>query len=345
MAFAIAELAQRCNARVRGDGNIKITGVAALETAGPADIVYVTSAKYHQYLATTRAGAVILAPADEELYSGVALIADNPRLCFARIAALLYARARFSAGTHPTAVVDKRAALASDAWVGAHAVVGAGAVIGNNVFIGAGCYVGENVRIGEDSYLTARVTVNDQCIIGKRCIIYPGAVIGSDGFGYANDGAVWVKMPQLGRVIIGDDVEIGANTTVDRGALGDTVIGNGVKLDNLIQIAHNVQIGEHTAIAACVGIAGSAIIGKRCMIGGGAGILGHLQIADDVQITATSLVSSSIYKPGVYSSTMPVEPVSQWRKNLARFRRLDEIARRLKKLEQKIHQIFSGEKN
>ena len=344
MTFTVAELARRCNARVRGDGNITITGAAILETAGPADIAYVTSAKYHQHLATTRAGAVILASADEGLYTGTALIADNPRLCFARIASLLHVRAKFSAGTHPTAVVDKRAALAPSAWIGAHAVVGPGTVIGNNVFIGPGCYLGENARIEEDCYLAARVTVNDQCAIGKRCIVHPGAVIGSDGFGYANDGEAWVKVPQLGRVIIGDDVEIGANTTIDRGALGDTVIGNGVKLDNLIQIAHNVQIGEHTAIAACVGIAGSAIIGKRCMIGGGAGILGHLQIADDVQITATSLVSGSIYKPGAYSSTMPVEPVNQWRKNVARFRRLDDIARRFKKLEQKIQQIFSGDK-
>ncbi len=344
MAFALAELARRCNARVRGDGDIKIAGVAALDAAGPADIAYVAGAKYHQYLATTRAGAVILAPADGGLYVGAALLTDNPRLCFARIAALLYARAKFPAGAHATAVVDARAVVAASAAIGAHTVVAAGAAIGNNVFIGPGCYVGENVRIDDDSYLAARVTVNERCIIGKRCIVHPGAVLGSDGFGYASEGAAWVKVPQLGRVIIGDDVEIGANTTIDRGALGDTVIGDGVKLDNLIQIAHNVQIGEHTAIAACVGIAGSAIIGKRCMIGGGAGILGHLQIADDVQITATSLVSGSIYKPGAYSSTMPVEPASQWRKNMARFRRLDEIARRLKKLEHKLQQIFSGDK-
>jgi UDP-3-O-[3-hydroxymyristoyl] glucosamine N-acyltransferase len=343
MGFTVDELARRCGGRVRGEANRMISRVATLESAGPSDIAYVASARYHKALADTEAGAVIVTEADAALTAKTALIVDNPRLSFARVATLLQREETVGSGVHPSAVVDPRAHLGVDVYVGAQAVIAAGAVIGARTVIGPRCYVGEDVRIGERSVLTANVTLCRASILGKRCVVQPGAVIGSEGFGYVQDGLAWVKVPQLGRVVIGDDVEIGANTTIDRGALGDTVIGDGVKLDNLIQIAHNVQIGDHTAMAGCVGIAGSAVIGKRCTIGGGVGIAGHLEIGDDVHVTGMSLVGASIPSGETYSSSMSAEPVHQWRKNAARFRHLDEIARRLRKLEQKLEENPEGE--
>ncbi|MBI5612127.1 MAG: UDP-3-O-(3-hydroxymyristoyl)glucosamine N-acyltransferase [Gammaproteobacteria bacterium] len=341
MAVTLAELAQRFQARLRGDGTIAISGVATLEAAGPGDLAYVSNPAYQKYLSGTRAGALVLNDADAGLYSGNALITANPQLCFARIAALFNPLPAVRPGRHPSAVIDAAARVAASAWIGPQAVIEGGAAVEDNVFIGPGCIVGQGAAIGADTRLIARVTVAHGCRIGRRCIVHPGAVVGSDGFGYAKDGERWVKVPQLGRVVVGDDVEIGANTAVDRGALGDTVIGDGVKLDNLVQIAHNVQIGEHTAMAGCVGVAGSAVIGKRCAIGGQVGIAGHLQIADDVTVMGTSLVGGSLTRPGVYSSSMPAEPAEQWRKNAARFRHLDEMAKRLKELERKIEQLFT----
>ncbi len=339
MAVTLAELAQRFQARLRGDGATPIRNVATLEAAGPADIAFVSNPAYRKLLSITRAGALVLNENDAADYRGNVLIVSNPQLCFARIAALLNPSSAFPPGRHPSAVIDVDASVAASVWVGPQAVIEAEAVIEDNVFIGPGCVVGHGARIGAGTRLVANVTVAHACVIGRRCLAHPGAVIGSDGFGYAKDGERWVKVPQLGRVLIGDDVEIGANTTIDRGALGDTVIADGVKLDNLVQIAHNVQIGEHSALAGCVGVAGSAVIGKRCAIGGQVGIAGHLQIADDVTVMGTSLVGASLTRPGVYSSSMPAEPVEQWRKNVARFRHLDEMARRLKELEQKIQQL------
>lgn len=341
MAVTLAELAQRFQAQLRGDGAIAIGGVAALEAAGPGDLAYVSNRAYRKYLGTTRAGALVLNAEDAGLYTGNALITANPQLCFARIAALLNPSPVVSPGRHSSAIIDAAARVAANAWIGPQAVIEGGAVIEDNVFIGPGCVVGHGATIGADTRLISRVTVTHACRIGRRCIVHPGAVIGSDGFGYAKDGERWVKVPQLGRVVVGDDVEIGANTTIDRGALGDTVIGNGVKIDNLVQIAHNVQIGEHTAMAGCVGVAGSAVIGKRCAIGGQVGIAGHLQISDDVTVMGTSLVGGSLTRAGVYSSSMPAEPAEQWRKNAARFRHLDEMARRLKELERKIGRLLT----
>ncbi len=339
MAVTLAELAHRFQARLRGDGAVTIHNVAALDAAGPRDIAYVSSAAYRKYLSVTRAGALVLSENDAVQYPGNALIVANPHLCFAHIAALFNPPDAIAPGRHPSATIDASAHIAASAWIGPQAVIEAGVSIEDNVFVGPGCIVGRGARIGADTRLVARVTVAYGCLIGRRCILHPGAVIGSDGFGYAKDGERWVKVPQLGRAVIGDDVEIGANTTIDRGALGDTVIADGVKLDNLVQIAHNVQIGEHTALAGCVGVSGSVVIGKRCAIGGQVGIAGHLEIADDVQVLGTSLVSGSLTRPGVYSSSMSVEPVEQWRKNAARFRHLDEMARRLKELERKIQQL------
>ena len=340
MGATLAELARRFGGEIRGDASRAIAAVAPLDRAQAQELAYVVGAEYRAALNATRAGAVLMSPALASAFAGTAWLVDEPRLVFAQVANLLHPRPTFAGGVHPTAAVAADAECAASAFIDAHAVVAAGARIGERVFVGAGCYVGAGTVIGDDSYLAPRVTVLADCRIGVRCIFQSGAVIGADGFGYAHAGTRWVKIPQLGRVVIGDDVEIGANTTVDRGALSDTVIGNGVKLDNLIQIAHNVQIGDDTAMAACVGVAGSARIGRRCTVGGGAGILGHLAIADDVHITATSLVSKTIEAAGEYSSTMPALPASAWRKTVARLRHLDELARRIKSLEQKISQLI-----
>lgn len=344
-SYTVAELAERCGASVRGDGARRIDGVATLESAGPAQVAFVADARYREAAARTAAGALILTEDDARAFGGTALVSANPRLCFARVA-VLFARGARVHGVHPTASVHPSARVAPDAAVEAGAIVEAFAEIGAGAVVGAGSYVGRGARLGEETELAPRVTVKHDCHIGRRCFIDSGSVIGSEGFGYVQDGAAWIKVPQLGRVLIGDDVDIGANCTVDRGALGDTVIGDGVKLDNLIQIAHNVQIGDHTAMAACVGVAGSAIIGRRCTIGGAARIRGHITIADDVDIAATSLVTTSIDRPGTrFSAAMPGLEASEWRRNAARFRQLDQIARRLKKLEQAIQRLFAGEKN
>lgn len=345
MTFTLAELARRFQGKVRGDADVIIEGVASLQTAGPCDIAYVSDRKYLPLLTGTKAGAVILAETDAAHYAGSALIVANPHLCFAQVADLLHPPPGFRPGVHPTAVVSPAAKVAATAWIGPHAVVEAGATIGEGVYIGAGCYVGAHATIGAKTRLVAHVVMGERCVAGNDCLFHPGAVIGSDGFGFAKDGEQWQKVPQLGRVVIGDKVEVGANTTIDRGALNDTVIGDGVKLDNQIQIAHNVRIGANTAIAACVGIAGSTIIGKRCTLGGQAGVTGHLEIVDDVHVTAGSLVTSSIAQPGVYSSSLKAEPVEKWRRNAARLHHLDEIARRLANLEEKLQQHFEEQKN
>jgi UDP-3-O-[3-hydroxymyristoyl] glucosamine N-acyltransferase len=336
MTFTLAELARRFQARLRGDPEIAIERAAALDTAGPRDIAYLSDRKYLPKLAGTRAGAVILTEADAAAFGGAALIVENPHLCFARVAALLHPPPPFRAGAHPSAVIEPGARVAASAGIGPHAVVESGATIGEGAFIGPGCIVSAGAVVGARTRLIANVFIGADCLIGEDCLFQPGAVIGGDGFGFARDGARWQKVPQLGRVVIGDDVEVGAGTTIDRGSLNDTVIGDGVKLDNLIQIAHNVRIGENTAIAALAGIAGSTTVGKRCTIGGQAGINGHIEIADDVHITACSLVTSSITRPGVYSASLKAEPAERWRRNAARLHRLDEMARRLSDLEKKL---------
>lgn len=345
MAVTLAELARRFQGRVRGNPDLVVERVAPLESAGPHDIAYLSDRKYLATLANTAAGAVILSEADASHYAGSALIVANPHLCFARVAQWLHPFPAFQPGVHPTAVIGPASRIARTAWIGPHSVVEGGAEIGEDVYVGPGCIVGNHVAIGARTRLVGHVSIADRCVIGEDCLLHPGSVIGSDGFGYARDGDQWQKVPQLGRVVIGNSVDVGANTTIDRGALNDTVIGNGVKLDNLIQIAHNVHIGENTAIAACVGIAGSAKIGRRCTIGGQAGINGHLEIADDVHITATSLVTSSIKQAGVYSSSIKAEPVEKWRRNSARLHHLDEMARRLGKLEAKLQQHSEESEN
>lgn len=345
MAVTLAELARRFQGKVRGNPELVIERAAPLETAGPRDIAYASDRKYLSSLADTAAGAVILTEADAVHHAGSSLIVEDPHLCFARVAHWLHPPAAFKPGIHATSVIDPSARIAPTAWIGPHSVVEAAVEIGDDVYVGPGCLIGHHAILGARSRFVARVFIGDRSIIGQDGLFHPGAVIGSDGFGYAKDGEVWCKVPQLGRVIIGDGVEVGANTTIDRGSLNDTLIGNGVKLDNQIHIAHNVQIGENTAIAACVGIAGSTRLGRRCTLGGQAGIIGHLEIADDVHITAGSLVTSSIQQAGVYSSSLKAEPAEKWRRNAARLHNLDDMARRLKKLEEILQRNSEEQKN
>ena len=343
MPLTVGELAQRFGGEVRGDAGLPVAGVAALDRAGASDLAYCAEARYLPLVETSRAGVVVLRAADAKAVRGTAWLNDNPKLAFARAAALLY-RAAFVPVRHASAVVEAGAQVADDVFIGAKAVIERGADIAPGCYIGAGSYVGEGAEIGAHSWLGPNVTVLHGSRLGARCVVHSGAVIGSDGFGFAAHEGQWTKVPQLGRVVIGDDVEIGANTAVDRGALGDTVIGRGAKLDNLIQIAHNVQIGEHTAMAALVGVAGSATVGSRCRIGGQAGIAGHLTVGDDVEVLATSLIAESVPAGQSFSSAIPGMPTKEWRRNAARLRRLDELARRLKTLENKIQQLLEGDK-
>lgn len=334
--YTLAELASRCGGEVRGDGGVRVDGVATLQNGRPGAIAFLANPHYKRYLAVTEASAVILAPGDAPECKVAALVTKNPYLLYARVAALLAPQSAPKGGVHSTAVVEQGAKIAADAWIGPGAVVEAGAEVGARAFIGPNCVLMHDTKVGEDSRLTASVTLCHGVSVGKRALLHPGTVIGADGFGIAPDSTGWVKVPQLGSVRIGDDVEIGACTTVDRGALEDTVIEDGVKLDNQIQVAHNVRIGAHTAIAGCTAIAGSTAIGRRCMIAGGVGIAGHLEICDGVTITAMTLVTHSITDPGVYSGSLPMDSQQRWRKNSVRFRQLDALARRLAELEKKL---------
>jgi UDP-3-O-[3-hydroxymyristoyl] glucosamine N-acyltransferase len=333
--YSLAELAARCGGEVRGDAALRVRSVATIQNAAAGSIVFLANPHYRRFLTDTRASAVILAPADADACALPMLVTPNPYLLYAKVATLLAPPQVLQHGVHAAAHVSSGARIAPDAWVGPGAVVETGAIVDAHAQIGPNCVVMEGARVGDHSRLVAGVTLCAGVQLGKRGLLHPGVVIGADGFGMARDGAVWVKVPQLGSVQIGDDVEIGANTTIDRGALDDTVIEDGVKLDNQIQIGHNTRIGAHTAIAGCTGIAGSVVVGKRCMIAGGAAIAGHIEVCDDVVITAYTLVSHSIEKPGVYSGSLPMDEAAQWRKNSVRFRQLDKLARRVADLEKK----------
>jgi UDP-3-O-[3-hydroxymyristoyl] glucosamine N-acyltransferase len=331
--LTLGEIAVRFGCELRGDPAAVVDRVTPLGAAEPGGLSFLASAQYRAELRATRAAAVVLAPPDAALCPVAALVVRNPHVVFARIVALLHPEAPGAAGVHPLASVDPTATLAADVAVGAGAVVAAGVRIGARSTIGPGCVIGTGAELGTDCRLVARVSIGPGVRIGARSILHPGAVIGADGFGYARDGAAWIKVPQVGSVRIGADVEIGANTTVDRGAIEDTVIEDGVKLDNQIQIGHNVRIGAHTAIAACTGISGSTRIGQRCMIGGAVGIGGHLEIGDEVVLMAASNVTRSIREPGTYASVIPLEPASTWRRMVARFKRLDSYVARIRALE------------
>jgi len=331
--YTLGQLAEQLGLRLDGDAGHVISRISTLSNAAPDSITFLADSRYRKYLDGCQAGAVILRESEREYCPVNVLISDNPYLSYAQLTALFAAQDSDDEALHASAVIHPEATLGQAVRVGANTVIGKGVVLEDGVSIGAGCVIAEGSRIGKDSRLYANVTIYHDCQVGERAVLHAGAVIGSDGFGFANDKGKWVKIHQLGRVIIGNDVEIGANTSVDRGAIEDTVIGDGVKLDNQIQIAHNVRVGNNTAMAGCVGVAGSADIGANCAIGGGVGILGHLKIADGVTVTAMSLVPNSIKESGVYSAGTPLEPKAQWQKNYVRFKQLDDMARRIKALE------------
>jgi UDP-3-O-[3-hydroxymyristoyl] glucosamine N-acyltransferase len=329
---SLGVLAVRFGCELRGDPQALIHSVAALG-GGPGELGFIANPAYAEQLAGTRLSAVLIEPQLALRCPVAALIHSNPHATFARIAALLHPPGPPRAGVHPTAVVAQGARIDPSAEIAALSVVEAGADIGPRCVVGAQSFVGGGAVLGSDTRLLQRVCVAAGTQLGRRCLVHPGAVIGADGFGNARDGARWVKVPQLGRVVVGDDVEIGANTTIDRGALGDTEIAEGVRLDNQIQVGHNVYIGAHTAIAACTGIAGSTRIGARCMIGGGTGIGGQLTIGDDIVIAGFGMVTRSISAAGMYSSVLPVEEVRLWRRIVGRIKRLDSLGARVRKLE------------
>jgi UDP-3-O-[3-hydroxymyristoyl] glucosamine N-acyltransferase len=331
--YSVAELAQRFALEFKGDGARVIDGVGTLSGAGPSQLSFLSNSKYAAQLAATRAGVVVLNSDAVDTCPTSALIARDPYVAYAHIAALFERLPAATQGVHPSAVVATGARVSATASIGACCVIEDGAIVEDGAVLGPHCIVGPECIVGAQSRLVARVTLVTRVTLGKRVLVHPGAVIGSDGFGLAFDRDHWVKLPQLGGVRIGDDCEIGANTTIDRGALDDTVLEEDVRLDNQIQVAHNVYIGAHTAMAGCAAVAGSAKIGRYCMIGGNAGVLGHLEVADRVTITAKSLVTHSIREAGEYSSGVPLQENRQWRRNAARFKHLDEYVRRLSALE------------
>ena len=336
-AVALRELAEQLGGELIGDDTLTITRIGPLEGATPSTICFISNPKYQAQLAASEAGCVIVAPALREsaLARGAAIVTADPYLYFARLTQWWVARHRpaLAAGVHASAVVDATAQVAATASIGPLAVVEAGASIGEGAVVGAHCVIGAGASIGAATRLAPRVTLGEGCSIGARCIVHSGVVIGADGFGFAPDQGRWEKIEQLGAVRIGNDVEIGANTCIDRGALDDTVIEDGVKLDNLIQIAHNVRIGAHTAMAGKAGVAGSAVIGAHCTIGGAAMILGHLRLADHVNISAASVVMRSIRQPGHYSGIFPIDDNAAWEKNAATLRQLHSLRDRIRSLE------------
>lgn len=333
MSVSLGELAVRFGCELRGDPEARVEHVATLANADATALAFLANPRYRPQLATTRAAAVVLNAESAAGCPTHVLLAENPYATYARIAAVLHPSPAAPAGVHPTALVAASARIAPSAHVGAFCSIGERVVLAERCVVGPHCVLEEAARLGPDVRLAVRVTVHRGVVLGARTVVQSGAVIGGDGFGYAPERGIWVKVPQVGAVSVGADVEIGCNTTIDRGAIEDTVIEEGVKLDNLIQIGHNVRIGAHTAIAACTGVSGSTTIGKRCMIGGHVGFAGHISIADDVVITGFSAVSRSITGAGVYSSTIPFEEAHAWRRLVARFKRSGLFEERVRRLE------------
>ena len=335
MSVSIGELAVRFGCELRGDPGVEVERVATLAEADAQSVAFVANPRYRTQLASTRAAVVVLDEASAAGCPCAALISANPHATFARIAAVLHPAPAGTPGVHPSAIVAPGAQIDPTAHIGALCVIGAGVHIGARAYVGPQCLIEDGVQVAADVRLVGRVTLCRGVSIGERTVIQPGAVLGGDGFGFAQDAGRWLKVPQTGGVRVGVDVEIGSNTTIDRGAIEDTVIEEGAKLDNLIQIGHNVHIGAHTALAACVGVSGSTTIGRRCMIGGQVGIGGHLTICDDVMITGCTMVSHSVSRPGVYSGGIPLEEAHTWRRLVGRFKRLEALAARLKSLERR----------
>jgi len=342
LTMTLRQLAEALGAQLKGPGTLQITGLATLQEATAGQLSFLANKQYRKYLDDSQAGAVLLKAEDAEGFAGNALIVADPYLAYARISHLFDPKPKAVAGIHPSAVVHEDAQVDASASIGPFVVIESGARIGANVTVGAHCFIGARCVIGDGGWLAPRVTLYHDVTIGKRVVIQSGAVIGGEGFGFANEKGVWQKIAQIGGVTLGDDVEIGVNTAVDRGALSDTRIGNGVKLDNQIQIAHNVQVGDHTAMAACVGISGSTRIGKHCMIAGGVGMVGHIDVCDNVFVSGMTMVTRSITEPGGYSSGTAMQPLAEWRKSAARIRQLDEMSKRLQQLEKRVDTVTSG---
>ncbi|KNX79257.1 UDP-3-O-(3-hydroxymyristoyl) glucosamine N-acyltransferase [Pseudomonas sp. 250J] len=342
VTMTLGQLAEALGAELKGPEALQITGLATLQEAGSGQLSFLANKQYRKFLDDSTASAVLLKAEDAEGFAGNALIVPDPYLAYARISHLFDPKPKAVAGVHPSAVVAEDAQVDASASIGPFAVIESGARIGANVTVGAHCFVGARCVIGEGGWLAPRVTLYHDVTIGKRVVIQSGAVIGGEGFGFANEKGIWRKIAQIGGVTLGDDVEIGVNTAVDRGALSDTRIGDGVKLDNQIQIAHNVQVGDHTAMAACVGISGSTRIGKHCMIAGGVGMVGHIDVCDNVFVSGMTMVTRSITEPGGYSSGTAMQPLAEWRKSAARIRQLDEMSKRLQQLEKRVDTVTSG---
>ncbi|MEK7259074.1 MAG: UDP-3-O-(3-hydroxymyristoyl)glucosamine N-acyltransferase [Pseudomonadota bacterium] len=331
--YSLGELAELLEVELRGDSSLRVDGLATLKSAVPGKLSFLSNPRYVNQLASCKASAVIIDPELASACQSAQLVSSSPYVTYARASQLFLKDESAAAGVHPSANVHPSAVLGEHVSIGSHVVVEANAEIGEGAVIGAGSYVGARSRIGKHSRLFPNVTVYHDVSIGERAVIHSSVVVGADGFGFAFDGRRSIKIAQLGGVQIGDDVEIGAGSTIDRGALDDTVISSGVKIDNQVQIAHNCVIGEHTIICGCSAIAGSTTIGRYCTIGGAVGIIGHLQIADKVMISAMSLVSQSIAEPGIYSSGTGLLESKEWKRNIVRFRQLDDMAKRLRELE------------
>lgn len=334
--YSLLEIVSKLGGELIGDGTLVVSSVASLASANSGQISFLSSAKYRSQLANTKASAIVVNVENRDATALPRILTENPYAYFAKLSTLLNPRSTHTPSIGVSAVVHSTALVPNSCTIAAHSTIGRDVRLGENVVIGPGCVLGDNVTIAEGSQLQANVVIYHDCVIGKQCVLSAGVVIGADGFGYAEDADRWVKMPQVGRVVIEDSVDIGANTTIDRGALDDTVIETGVKLDNLIQIGHNCRIGAHTMIAGCVGIAGSARIGKHCKIGGAAMILGHLEIADGVTISPGSMITRSIARAGTYTALMPFQSHEEWLKTAVNIRRLGELTERVKRLEKEL---------
>jgi UDP-3-O-[3-hydroxymyristoyl] glucosamine N-acyltransferase len=342
MQLRLADLVAQFGGEAVGDPATAVWHVASLRSAAPGDIAFLSHPRFRADLDATHASAVIVSPAERDATALPRIVCREPLLYFAKVSRLLNPGPKAVPGIHASAVVEEGASVAADASIGAHCFVGAGAVIESQAVLAPGSHVGPGAHIGRQSRLAPHAVVHAGCIVGERAVIHAGAVIGADGFGLAKEAGRWTRIPQLGRVVMGDDVEVGANTTIDRGTLDDTVIEDGVKLDNQIQVAHNCRVGAHTAIAGCVGIAGSTSIGRHCVIGGAAMISDHISICDNVVVSGGTLIAKPLTEPGTYTGVYPFEANRRWVRNAARLRHLDEMAERMRNLEQRLFALDPG---
>ncbi|MDX1811287.1 MAG: UDP-3-O-(3-hydroxymyristoyl)glucosamine N-acyltransferase [Gammaproteobacteria bacterium] len=339
---SVQVLAELVNGKVVGDGSLLVSGVANLASAKSGDLSFLNNDSFKKFLTSTKATAVLVKEADLVSTESSLIVVDDPYLAYAKAATYLSAIIDPPKGIHPSAVVHESARIDESVYIGPNVNIERDVVIGKGTHISSNTSIGAEAKLGADCFIFSNVTIYPQTQLGDRVMLHAGCVLGSDGFGLANDKGAWVKIPQLGRLIVGNDVEIGANSAIDRGALDNTIIHDGVKIDNLVHIAHNIEIGEHTAIAGCVGIAGSTKIGKHCTIAGMAGINGHIEITDNVHIGAMAMVTKSLTEPGQYASGIPAEETGKWRRNVVRFRQMDKLEKRIKQLESELKALKKG---